>query len=299
MLYYGHTNGRINRERNMFKFFKRLWSKLFGSEPEVENDGERDNIEEHHTPQPSPQPETEFQSERGEKLLYYPEAIRYKDSMKTRGKYSKRYPKGAVVHFTAGRGRKKAEGGSRAKDTHKEMGKKSVESAIRKGSYCYFVIDRDGGVHQPFSLDRWGYHAGESRWSGIGSSVSDEMVGIEIQAAGKVKSTGNGDYKAYYTSTSRGDKTFQENEVRHAKEDNDNIQKGTYHKYTEAQEEALMDLLLWLKHNNPDVFNFAYVAGHDEVAGMKGIGRNRKNDPGAALSMTMTELRQKLKERSK
>jgi len=54
-----------------------------------------------------------------------------------------------------------------------------------------------------------------------------------------------------------------------------------------------------MKRNNPDVFELKCVLGHDEVAGKKGIGYNRKNDPGAALSMTMTEFRNKLDEEYK
>ena len=71
-------------------------------------------------------------------------------------------------------------------------------------------------------------------------------------------------------------------------------EKGTYQKYTAAQEEALFRLLRWLKSNNPEVFSNDLVLGHDEVSGPKGIGHWRKNDPGGALSMTMDELRGKL-----
>lgn len=255
--------------------------------PEVPNEGPRDN-EDPDKPDDGGIPEYTYRE--GEKLLYYPEAIRYGDKMRTRGRYKHRYPQGAIVHFTAGRGRRKAEGGSQARDTHREMGEKSVDYAISRGSYCYFVIDRDGNVHQAFSLDRWGYHAGTSKWPGISGTVSDELVGIEIQAAGRLKSAGDGKYKAYFTNTRKGDKYFQEDEVRHADQHNENIQKGVYHKYTLQQERALTELLLWLKRNNPGVFNFDFVAGHDEV------NPRGKNDPGAALSMTMPAFRDHIKQ---
>lgn len=74
-----------------------------------------------------------------------------------------------------------------------------------------------------------------------------------------------------------------------------NIAKGTYEKYTEKQEQALIELVLWLKKNNPSVFNLDYVLGHDEVAGPSGIGRWRKTDPGGSLSMTMDKFRTLLK----
>jgi len=241
-----------------------------------------------------------------EEKLYFPKAIRSEHKLRTRGYYKQRYPQGAIVHFTAGRGRNKEEGGKKNADTHLEMGKRSISSAEDKGSYAYFIIDRSGNVHQNFPLDRWGYHGGESAWEGLSGSVSDELVGIEIQNAGRLRdyyqnsSDGTkydcpeGKLAAWYTRPNSGDLFFdKETECRYS-ENNDNIQKGWYHAYSPEQEEALENLLIWLKRNNPDVFEFKYVLGHDEVAGKKGIGRNRKNDPGAALSMTMTEFREKI-----
>jgi hypothetical protein len=38
------------------------------------------------------------------------------------------------------------------------------------------------------------------------------------------------------------------------------------------------------------------VLGHDEVSGPKGLGWRRKNDPGGALSCTMSKFREKLKQ---
>ena len=47
-------------------------------------------------------------------MLWYPKAVIHEKSMKTKGEYAGGYPKGAVVHFTAGR----SEGGlKKAKDT--------------------------------------------------------------------------------------------------------------------------------------------------------------------------------------
>ena len=232
-----------------------------------------------------------------EPLLWYPGRVKghsvSKLRMRTRGKYRKRYPRGAVVHHTAGRSRNKIEGGSRQAGSHLEQGARGVRSAVNKGSFAQFVIARDGSVFQNFPLDEWGYHAGKSNWPGLGSGVSDDLVGIEIQNSGKIAKASEGIYKQYFTNTSRGDKYFMEDEVRHS-ENNDNIQKGVYHKFSPEQEEALIKLLLWLEENGMGIFEFKFVLGHDEVAGKKGIGYNRKNDPGGSLSMTMTELRAEL-----
>jgi len=240
------------------------------------------------------------------KGLWYDKAVRSDGGMRTRGDYKKDYPQGAVVHFTAGRSRKKPEGGTRNRSSHLEQGKQSVNSAVSKGAYCYFVIDRDGNVHQNFPLDRWGYHAGESAWKGLSGTVSNELVGIEIQNAGKLRdywkdgrdkkhTCPEGKLAAWFTRPDKGDAYFDKEEDARYGSDDDNIQRGWYHKYSVEQERALEELLLWLKSNNPKVFDLDLVLGHDEVAGPKGIGRKRKSDPGASLSMTMTEFRKYLK----
>ena len=54
----------------------------------------------------------------------------------------------------------------------------------------------------------------------------------------------------------------------------------------------------YTKKNNPNIFNVDYILGHDEVAGPRGIGKSRKQDPGGALSMTMTELRELVKKKT-
>jgi N-acetyl-anhydromuramyl-L-alanine amidase AmpD len=179
------------------------------------------------------------------------------------------------------------------------MGKKSTDSAIRNNSLCYFVNDRDGNIHQAFKLNRWGYHAGTSKWPKLWGSVSDELVGIETQGAGKLSEVHEGIYKAYFTDTNKGDLPFYEDEVRHITTTKDNLTRGTFHKFTEAQEKGLVELLLWLKRNNPEVFNFDLVLGHDEVAGKEMLGYQRKVDPSGSLSMTMPEFREYLKKEYK
>lgn len=195
---------------------------------------------------------------------WYPKAVKG-TGMKVQGKYDKGYPIGAVVHFTAGQC-----------DTEQHA-KDSLSWGIGEG-YAFFVIGPTGVVYQNFPLTHWGHHAGSSSYPGIGSGLSNKLVGIEVACAGMVSSSG----KSWFG------KTFSSDRIRYS-EKKANIQPGYYVKYTEAQEKALVELLVWMKKNNPDVFDVKYILGHDEIA------PSRKNDPGASLSMTMPELREKIK----
>jgi len=183
--------------------------------------------------------------------------------MKAQGSYRKGYPEGAIVHFTAG---------------------SSIESSLswgHKQGYMFFGIGRDGKLYQNFDLDKWGYHAGSSSWPSLGRGVSRYLVGIEIASAGKL-SYKNGKWTSYFGSTP--DKTRTIKTKRYNQE-----QTGTYEAYTDAQEKTLIELLTWLKHNNPEVFSCDLILGHDEVS------PGRKNDPGGALSMSMPKLRETMK----
>ena len=207
----------------------------------------------------------------GQNLAWCPFTTRDFPMAKSRGFYSHGYPQGAVVHFTAGRPDQKIED--------------AVEFQVDKG-YSYFVIAANGEISQNFPLTHWGYHAGsKSAWDGIGKGVSSELVGIEIISAGKLSAGGVPWF---------GSKPYSKRLIRSVKAV-DNIEAGTYYKYTKAQEESLVRLLTWLRENNPKVFSYDLVLGHDEVSGKRGIGYQRKNDPGGSLSVTMDELRTSLK----
>lgn len=199
------------------------------------------------------------------------------EKMRERGKYPNGWPRGAVVHFTAGR----------------DGAEKTIMGGIKNG-YTFWCIQRDGLLVCAHDADKWGYHAGESKWDKVikgiryylSGSVSDDLIGIEINAAGRVVPVVGKEtkYQTWFGTY------LTPEEVRYTP-GKDNQERGFYHKYTPEQEHRLVETLFWLKDQKPDVFSFDYVLGHDEVAKPKG----RKNDPGAALSMTMPEFREYLK----
>lgn len=242
--------------------------------------------EEFRTPEPprnSPSDEAHMPkpiSPIGEKLLWYPKAVIRKDlKMKAIGNYAKGYPQGAVVHFTAG------------------QWDKGINSAIdsiawgRDQGYLFFCISYDGQVIQTNPLNQWGHHCGTSKWKIDGvtrTSLSDMTLGIEICGGGRLEKRGSKFFTWFY-------KEIPKEQVRYVDGKDPSQEEGYYHMYSKAQEAALVDLLLWLKRNNPDVFNLDYVLGHCEISGMKGLGYWRKNDPGGALSMGMDKFRELLK----
>lgn len=207
--------------------------------------------------------------------LYPPFAHVMTEQMKTRGPYTGTgTPVGAIVHFTAGRD--------------------GAEQCIRYGrsqGYAYWCIQEDGLLYCAHPYDKWGNHAGVSKWPGLGDSVSDSLLGIEICNAGQLDKLADGTFKSWFG------KIYQANEVRYVDGKSPDQEEGYYHKYTPAQEATLINTLLWLKARNPSVFNLDYVLGHCEVAGKLGLGYFRKNDPGGALSMPMAEFRKLLKQK--
>jgi hypothetical protein len=196
----------------------------------------------------------------GKKELYYPLALRQGlKSMKTQGEYRKGYPEGAIIHWTAG-----------------HWDADLTAQTNNAAPYCYFMIDRKGEVSQAFPLNRWGSHAGASEWKGLGKSVSQYLVGIEVMCAGKVEKKGER-YVPWFG------RAVPKDEIVFSKKDG-NITEGFYQRYTPEQFDSLTHLLLWLKGNNPDVFKIENVIGHDECATPLG----RKTDPGASLVDSVT-----------
>ena len=215
------------------------------------------------------------------KLLWYPKALIRKDLKKpSKGQYKSKsgLSVGSIVHFTAG---------------NYSKGKQNAIDTIDGSPYSFHCIATDGTFVQANPINEWGYHAGISAWKINGkkvSSVSDYLDGIEMNNPGRLEKIA-GKYYSYFNKKTPIDPKF----VNVVSKDDDNIQAGYYMKYTPQQIETLIDYLCWRKFNDPENYNFDYVLGHDEVAGKKGIGYNRKNDPGGALPMNMTKFRELLK----
>lgn len=199
--------------------------------------------------------------------IYYPKAERIKNFLLfSKGNYDNNYPIGAIIHYTAGRF---------------EKGKQSAMDTLvwaKNQGYNFLMIAYDGTVIQTNPLNEWGEHAGKSCWAGLDSCLSNKFVGIEICNAGHLTKI-DGQYFSWYNTI------IPAHQVRVVVVANDNQVKGYYHKYSEAQEKSLIELLIWLKKNNPTIFETNYILGHDEVSS------SGKQDPGGALSMTMTKLR--------
>lgn len=214
--------------------------------------------------------------------LWYPNAVKRTDlRMKARGTFKGGWPVGILVHFTAGR----SGGLAKAID--------SIKGGIKNG-YLFACIADSGEFVQPNPMTEWGYHAGESSWSKysklFSGTVSDEMFGIEMNNAGMVKLVESGKYKGMY-ETWFGT-YLQESEVRYVTQAEYGCPTGYYHKYTPEQEKSLIEFCVWaIKADPTGRLTADTVLGHHEVAGFKGIGRWRKNDPGGALSMSMDDFR--------
>ena len=198
--------------------------------------------------------------------LWYPKARQYPKLLSTRGKYDHGFPRGAVVHYTAG-GWDNPQG--------------VLLWALQKG-YTYLSIGGAGDVWQAHPLDAWGYHAKAAKWPGV-RSVPRELVGIEICCPGRLKRDGNGLYWTEYGVE------IDPDDVRYVAAGYNVLEPGYYAKYTPEQEQALTELLLWMHRAAPDIFSLDLVVGHDEVC------PGRKTDPGGSLSMTMPHYRVHLK----
>jgi hypothetical protein len=223
-----------------------------------------------------------FQSESvSAQPLWYPAADR-KFSMRIKGSYANLYPVGAVVHSTEGR--------SKAGDRDAEN---TIEGTGIPHGHCYFCISSSGKVYQSFALDRWGVHCGQTYQSSLGYNLDNQLVGIEVCAAGIVRKVGDV-YKPDWNES------FTGAEVRYSAKVENIQEAGFYHRFNQVQEKALTDLLLWLHSNNPAIFKLEQVFGHDEIATIAPKGSHgdrtlgRKQDPGASLSVYMKDFRQKL-----
>lgn len=139
------------------------------------------------------------------------------------------------------------------------------------------VMDEHGVIYIPEGFDvltEWGSHSGVSKWKGI-SNVSDRFAGMEICCWGIGSSVGP---------------------FREVKTAEGYIVAGKYQQYTAAQEQSLINFILWAKTKNEE-FDLDYVVGHDELR--KEAGKlGDKQDPGGSLSVTMPAFRDLIKARA-
>ena len=268
----------------MKALFKRFLAFLKGSTIEVKP----------VTPVPTPSPlvpvKPVFPTSKGQE--YYPKALLMGEHMPVKGTYAKKYPLGAVVHFTAGRWANK----KREASSYVDKAKDTIFGGIKNG-YTFLCIAYEGTLIQAHAISKWGWHAGESAWSGLIGTVSDDLIGIEMNCAGMLKKVDGKFYPwwAFHEKTGKlisPDEEIPESQVRYVREQEYGCPTGYYHKYSPEQEKSLIEFLVWLAINDPyGVFKVERILGHHEVSGKRGIGKWRKNDPGGSLSMTMDQLR--------
>ena len=196
------------------------------------------------------------------------------ERMKTKGPYKAGGPRGAIVHFTAGRG----------------TAPNVIKGGIAQG-YAYWCIGRDGALYVAHSADQRGAHCGESKYPGLQSPCHNDLIGIELIAAGALTQHGTEFHPWYWKKAEDG---IPHDQVREAAKGGIYPCPGFYHIYTAEQEATLVKTLRWLKETFP-TFSYDFVLGHDEVSGMKSLGYWRKVDPGAAISRPMPEFRKFLK----
>lgn len=180
-----------------------------------------------------------------------------------------REPKGLVVHYTAGRFSK-----------GREDAINTLRDLCKRGLAC-LVMDTEGRLYRAKnqSLSDIGWHAGESKWKGK-EGISRFCLGMEICCAGKIEDKGS---KTWW-----GD-NIHESLVRKVP-GKENMKRGSYHKYTEAQEKSLINFILWQLDTNSQ-FSIDWVVGHDEIS------PDRKSDPGGSLSMTMPSFRAMIRDK--
>lgn len=184
-----------------------------------------------------------------------------------RGRYRAGYPTGMVLHWTAG---------------HRN-GLTAGNELMRNTGMLYLIGDKDGNLAQSDSLQFHGYHAGKSSHKYANGYVSDEFIGLELQAAGHLHKKPDGFYSWWGGKIPAGEVKYSEKR--------DNIVEGFYHLYTQAQMLLTRKLVCWLYLNNPSAFSVDRLVGHDEVS------PGRKVDPGGSTTtkdyvvLSMPELR--------
>lgn len=200
---------------------------------------------------------------------------------------------GAIVHFDAGRTR------SANNPADLEFGARNVLAGAQRDGFAFATISRSGKVYLPGNMDwrRWGSHAGASKCPATGrTGVSRFYVGFELNSPGLVYPTADEDVFVPWFDARRGTngavildnrgratvakpngELYKRSTVRVVKSKSENIAAGAYVPFTNAQFDALVKTMLWLRRNFPATFRLDRVFGHDEVSPA------RKCDPGGSL----------------
>lgn len=193
-------------------------------------------------------------------------AKRYDNGMKVKGPYPEKFPRGMIVHFSAGRG----------------SGEGMLDYCVEQGYTVHFAIDKKGNIIQSAPLDSWGNHCGTSH--------QETHVGVEIINAGRLTKKTDGTFWSWFGTEIPKDNVRWVDYPESAEQID-----GYYEKYTPEQEAALVKLILWLRDNGKGIFKLDNVIGHDEACCRSPRGKGAKNDPSGALSMSMPEFRAFLK----
>lgn len=196
--------------------------------------------------------------------------IKYVDvELETHGAYKTQSGKarGLVVHYTAGSGKKPI-------NTLRYLASKGLGSMVMGKDGVIWIAKNQG-------MSKVAWHAGKSAWKSAGG-ISQYCYGMEIECAGLLD-VKNGKFMTWF------EEEVPEKEVRFVPQNRHNMRKGYYQAFTRKQEEALLNFCLWQLDTNIE-FRIDWIVGHDECA----IPSGRKQDPGGALSTSMTEFRAKL-----
>ena len=171
-------------------------------------------------------------------------------------------PQCLVVHYTAG---------------WQEQRPRDAIAFMQRMGHGYLFIDENGGTWKHIDLRQSYAHAGISKMPSFSrlagrTSVSSFSIGIEVAAGGRV----NDNNRTSFGKLVAPDNIRTADFSVHGKY-------GRYEKFTQAQEDALFKLCLYLcKKFNIHPSN---VVGHHEIS------PTRRDDPAAALSMGMHKFR--------
>ena len=148
----------------------------------------------------------------------------------------------------------------------------SAESSIRhltksgaKAS-AHLVIGRDGSITQLVPFNRVAWHAGRSRWNGLGG-LNQHSIGIELDNAGPLEG-GTGSWRSWFG------RTYPNDEVLTATHKFESIERG-WHTYPEVQLAAALEAAEAIVEH----YDLIDVLGHEDIA------PERKTDPGPAFPM--------------